>query len=861
MAYNPGVSFFIPFHELDPSNQSQCIFFTQKGARCRWHCQESDNRRAIALHETIIAISSEAVSLDLLQEYVLCNCCRSGRARHRDRIEDIGLLIPLARRWQDEIWRHATDQSNHTTFVPALGESIFIPYAYTTSATSTPSHTTTLYTPTASPSYYQPNARTSFSINATPSKPVASSSSYQYGSPRSSTTTEFAFQPFGSQPRYDLRPHEANISTNSTSSISQPPRSEFRPHVADPLPSDSVSWKILDPLEDRDFETGSLYIFDRASSPGHVKIGWTASSVSRRLEDWSKCGYYPNLLFSVHYVPHAQRAETLTHHELIKEWRRERMCKAPWCRKSHQEWFEVSKERAAQVLGDWADFMKKAEPYDSEGWLKNWWREVIEMMDGNGEVVTAKKLLEHYEASLVEEATLVEEPVDLGHAPKIEEVGFEYEPKVERLEAPKEALVRVGSLQTEQPTLPKETPLLKSEALPKQIPLVEISLPKAEKQPKNDPLFKSKPSPKTEPLFKTEPLPRTQSLFTAEPPFKVEPLSKTGPSFKAESLFKTESLFKMESLFKTEPLPKSEPVREEVLAPERTPVKKELLPEQIPLPSSPLLQSTTFPQDTPSSQETKPSPSTGTEETSAIHIITNSDTNITVVDTSSNPKINSSVSPSAPASPSAITSPSATLSKDIPQTNTHTSTDTSTTTNSPPLNFSDPSSEPNPSDSSATSASPRPKAEPVSDPPAPLVTEISEALLSLSIDEQEEVAETLTSITQRQQNTEGGRQAEPESELLGCDGQTLEEEVKSHDQDESTTTENETGTGADGWDAEETLVEDQTPRSLEKAALKIVDELCNEISTGKANGVLKGLDGLKVLESEAPLAVKVVAQA
>jgi hypothetical protein len=208
MACNPDVSFFIPFHELDPSNQNQCIFFTKERARCKWPCQKSDNRRAIALHETIIAISSEAVSLDLLQEYVLCNCCRSGYTRHRDRIEDIGLLIPLARRWQDEIRRHAADQSNHTTSVPALEESIFIPYAYTTPTTLTPSHTTTLYTPTASLFYYQPNARTSFNINATPSKPVASSSSYQYGSPRSS-------------------PREANISTNSTStrptSVSQAP--------------------------------------------------------------------------------------------------------------------------------------------------------------------------------------------------------------------------------------------------------------------------------------------------------------------------------------------------------------------------------------------------------------------------------------------------------------------------------------------------------------------------------------------------------------------------------------------------------------------------------------------------------------
>jgi hypothetical protein len=76
-----------------------------------------------------------------------------------------------------------------------------------------------------------------------------------------------------------------------------------------------------------------------------------------------------------------------------------------------------------------------------------------------------------------------------------------------------------------------------------------------------------------------------------------------------------------------------------------------------------------------------------------------------------------------------------------------------------------------------------------------------------------------------------------------------------------TATENKTGTGADWWDADETLVELQTPRSLEKAALKMVDGLCNEISTGKANGVLKGLEGLKVLESEAPLAVEAVAQA
>jgi hypothetical protein len=33
-------------------------------------------------------------------------------------------------------------------------------------------------------------------------------------------------------------------------------------------------------------------------------------------------------------------------------------------------WFEISKERAAEVLFNWADFMGKAEPYYSEGSLQ-----------------------------------------------------------------------------------------------------------------------------------------------------------------------------------------------------------------------------------------------------------------------------------------------------------------------------------------------------------------------------------------------------------------------------------------------------------------------------------------------------------
>jgi hypothetical protein len=112
------------------------------------------------------------------------------------------------------------------------------------------------------------------------------------------------------------------------------------------------------------------------------------------------------------------------------------------------------------------------------------------------------------------------------------------------------------------------------------------------------------------------------------------------------------------------------------------------------------------------------------------------------------------------------------------------------------------------------------------------------------------------------------RQRGPEIEFPGRHRQICKEEVKSHDQDEIIAAESKTETGtdeldADEWDADETLVEDQdqTPGSLEKTALKIVDGFYDEISTEKASGGLTDLDRLKVLKSEAPPAVKVVSQA
>jgi hypothetical protein len=148
------------------------------------------------------------------------------------------------------------------------------------------------------------------------------------------------------------------------------------------------------------------------------------------------------------------------------------MCRALHCGKSHQEWFEVTRERAEQVVGYWADFMKRAQPYDAKGRLKDQWRVVIEMIDRHEEVVTGKRLLYCYEESLVwemtvvEEASLINEPDDLKQELKVEEVRFGDVPHLGRLESLEKTPVRVGSPLVDDSSLPKKEPLLRTNSLP-----------------------------------------------------------------------------------------------------------------------------------------------------------------------------------------------------------------------------------------------------------------------------------------------------------------------------------------------------------------------------------------------------------
>jgi hypothetical protein len=115
--FHPGPEWCIAFHELDPSTDRQCIYYTQKEERCCW--LSDDNERAIELHRLISTLPHGTVKLNLLIDYVLCYCCMFGRAKHRIRIGDRQELLPLAERWLDEVQRHANATTYHpTSFIP-----------------------------------------------------------------------------------------------------------------------------------------------------------------------------------------------------------------------------------------------------------------------------------------------------------------------------------------------------------------------------------------------------------------------------------------------------------------------------------------------------------------------------------------------------------------------------------------------------------------------------------------------------------------------------------------------------------------------------------------------------------------------
>ncbi|KAH8647302.1 hypothetical protein BX600DRAFT_503446 [Xylariales sp. PMI_506] len=191
--------------------------------------------------------------------------------------------------------------------------------------------------------------------------------------------------------RRKKKPTQQRYPSRSQSNDIEPPDEpihqvpEFRPYKANPDPSECVARKILKPIATNDHEKSS---------------GSYGSDLRHRVDDWAKCGYTPEVVFSIGSVLHPRRVEFLTHHELIKEWRKECWCKA--CKGLHLEWFEVTDEKAKEVATLWTKFVTDAKPYDGSGCFKPEWKRAVKRLGDDGEAITAKKLLEVHDQQVAE---------------------------------------------------------------------------------------------------------------------------------------------------------------------------------------------------------------------------------------------------------------------------------------------------------------------------------------------------------------------------------------------------------------------------------------------------------------------------
>ncbi|KXJ87316.1 T5orf172 domain-domain-containing protein [Microdochium bolleyi] len=369
MTTEPDASLIPSFHDFDPTAQQQCIFPTLRRSRCKWACNDTDNTRAQELYAHFTT-SDELPDIGSLMDYAKANCCgpKPNGARHQNKIEDCGILLPLAERWQMEILRERLlQQSNEDAIIVSEPASVGTPSALAQSSESLGS---------GKGSDPRPES-TASSPSATRSLPSAASHS-------SPTLLSVA-------PDELTGAHRVLRSNRGIHTSQAPPAmlSRFRPHAEEP--DKTVALKMCEPLVKRDFKRGRLYIFSRDKDPGFCKIGWTANDVATRLEGWARCGYTPELIYSSESIPNAQRAETLVHYELIDEWRAERSCDG--CKKSHQEWFEISKERAVAVAKRWVRVIQLGDLYSFDGRLTPRWEQIVEDATQNDTDITAQFLL------------------------------------------------------------------------------------------------------------------------------------------------------------------------------------------------------------------------------------------------------------------------------------------------------------------------------------------------------------------------------------------------------------------------------------------------------------------------------------
>ena len=335
MLNKPNITSFPSLSDVEQSlvnGNYTCIYYLPKeGRRCKNHPNRDDRASAFRISRSLDPATTLTLDIEALKDYARLNGCKRW---HRSMLEDQGLLGPLALKWQAEIHARSTTSCKLEITTPLVG-------------------------PPPADVHLPPSPQ---KVSCTPQR----------------------------HHRYNLRSSPIFPEQNSTTSELND-ASGFRPHLVSP--SQTVATVLTKPLTPRDLQSGILYLYTRSSSPGFVKIGLTTVSIQSRFNAWSReCGYTPLLADSFDNVPHIYRVEQLVHFELAKHWRVEKQCQK--CSRQHREWFEITTEEAVRIAGLWAEWMSLADPYGSQGMLKEVWRAEIQNLRKCGLAVTARALLD-----------------------------------------------------------------------------------------------------------------------------------------------------------------------------------------------------------------------------------------------------------------------------------------------------------------------------------------------------------------------------------------------------------------------------------------------------------------------------------
>jgi hypothetical protein len=179
---------------------------------------------------------------------------------------------------------------------------------------------------------------------------------------------------------------------------------------------DNLGSSFLSNLEPREFDEGTLYIIERVTDPGYVKIGYTTIVADDRFAYFeSYCGFVPVPIRQFRHIPSVWRVERLVHNELSRYRRQSTTCvDNPTCGSLHSEWFQVDKEHAIEVMVRWSKWMSEASPYDVNGLLKTAWVQLYSDLASVSKLPTSAEAIEHWRQQEKEERLLVDQFASLG---------------------------------------------------------------------------------------------------------------------------------------------------------------------------------------------------------------------------------------------------------------------------------------------------------------------------------------------------------------------------------------------------------------------------------------------------------------